>query len=641
MFTSPRPPAPTLATPRSPASPSQRPRLASLSYLHESPLGLDPVVSVVPADSASFDSYPVRERRRSSQLLQAHIASAGRAGAVVEGGLGGAGTGGGSSVTGAATGAATSPAPAYSPAPAHTLASSHTPASAPSPASSHTLAPSHTAASSHTLAPSRPAPFQPPPSAAFASTTGWLTVVGRTGVSRVAVRQYSEPSVVPASVETSTHDLRGVGHWSWQNAAESASPLGPAPTASRASPAPIRSATVPTGAAPLPRPISRPSSSRPALTGSSIPSSIGTLRDGTPRDSARDGTPRDSTRDSTPRDSTRNSTPRDSTRDSTPRESTPRNIPPRQTPAVSTGDNSQPRHGPLNLPFSQSPPSTLSPLVSPHLVSPYIVSSHVVSPYIVSPHLVSQVVSGRGQSSRARPVESQPPADNSLYGIINTPLHLISVDPPLPPVPHTYSMYSDVNVAAQAPPGSLPPADPPATRAVVASGDTDAGASRGAALNGQLPSIRFVPHVDTRAVRPSLDFTPVSRTLATSGSVIRVGRYSERESAAEALAAPAGPTQASPAPVGFKSKVVSRRHCEFWFGQSQWFIKDVGSSSGTFLNHIRLSQPGAPSRPCALNDGDIVQLGIDFRGGEETIFRCVKMRVECNRGWQKGLNTFK
>lgn len=42
-----------------------------------------------------------------------------------------------------------------------------------------------------------------------------------------------------------------------------------------------------------------------------------------------------------------------------------------------------------------------------------------------------------------------------------------------------------------------------------------------------------------------------------------------------------------------------------------------------------------------MNDGDVVQLGIDFRGGEEMIFRCVKIRIECNRGWQKALNNFK
>ncbi|CAI4219095.1 unnamed protein product [Parascedosporium putredinis] len=120
-----------------------------------------------------------------------------------------------------------------------------------------------------------------------------------------------------------------------------------------------------------------------------------------------------------------------------------------------------------------------------------------------------------------------------------------------------------------------------------------------------------------------------------SRPLIKVGRYSERD------AQPIVPANTpSAAPVGFKSKVVSRRHCEFWFENGKWYIKDVKSSSGTFLNHIRLSPPGTESRPYAVNDGDIIQLGIDFKGGEEMIFRCVKMRLELNRGWQSKLNTF-
>ena len=152
----------------------------------------------------------------------------------------------------------------------------------------------------------------------------------------------------------------------------------------------------------------------------------------------------------------------------------------------------------------------------------------------------------------------------------------------------------------------------------------------------ELPSLRLVPHQDPRSSRPSLVFPPTSRTLPSEESIIRVGRYSERDTAPNPP-----PNVPSAAPVGFKSKVVSRKHCEFWCSNGQWFIKDVKSSSGTFLNHIRLSQPSVESRPYPVNDGDVVQLGIDFRGGEEMIFRCVKIRVECNRGWQKGLNNFK
>lgn len=151
-----------------------------------------------------------------------------------------------------------------------------------------------------------------------------------------------------------------------------------------------------------------------------------------------------------------------------------------------------------------------------------------------------------------------------------------------------------------------------------------------------LPSIRFSTFYDPRATRPSLTFSPISRTLPTGKEVIRVGRYSERD---KPSVVPHNVPSA--APVGFKSKVVSRRHCEFWYEDGKWFIKDVKSSSGTFLNHIRLSPPGTESKPFPVNDGDIVQLGIDFKGGEEMIFRCVKMRLELNRGWQAKLNAFK
>lgn len=151
-----------------------------------------------------------------------------------------------------------------------------------------------------------------------------------------------------------------------------------------------------------------------------------------------------------------------------------------------------------------------------------------------------------------------------------------------------------------------------------------------------LPSIRFIPHTDPRAQRPSLQFGTITRTLPDESSVIRVGRYSERDNISEPP-----PNVASAAAVGFKSKVVSRKHCELWCKDGSWYIKDVKSSSGTFLNHIRLSQPNVESKPFRLKDGDIIQLGIDFRGGEEMIFRCVKIRIECNRGWQQALNTFK
>jgi pSer/pThr/pTyr-binding forkhead associated (FHA) protein len=160
-------------------------------------------------------------------------------------------------------------------------------------------------------------------------------------------------------------------------------------------------------------------------------------------------------------------------------------------------------------------------------------------------------------------------------------------------------------------------------------------ATEGTTPQKHLPSIRFIPHQDPRAGRPSLQFPTITRTLPDESAIIRVGRYSERDNAPEIPA-----NTPSAAAIGFKSKVVSRKHCELWCKDGNWFVKDVKSSSGTFLNHIRLSQPNVESKPFRIKDGDIIQLGIDFRGGEEMIFRCVKIRVECNRGWQQALNTF-
>ncbi|KAG0308459.1 hypothetical protein BGZ98_007915, partial [Dissophora globulifera] len=71
-----------------------------------------------------------------------------------------------------------------------------------------------------------------------------------------------------------------------------------------------------------------------------------------------------------------------------------------------------------------------------------------------------------------------------------------------------------------------------------------------------------------------------------------------------------------------------------------FFLRDTKSSSGTFLNHARLSAPGVESKPTPLKDGDVVQLGVDYQGGTQEIYRCVKMRLELNRSWQQQANPF-
>ncbi|RKP36826.1 SMAD/FHA domain-containing protein, partial [Dimargaris cristalligena] len=131
--------------------------------------------------------------------------------------------------------------------------------------------------------------------------------------------------------------------------------------------------------------------------------------------------------------------------------------------------------------------------------------------------------------------------------------------------------------------------------------------------------IRFAPHIPD--VRHCLYFEAMDREVP-EGTVLKVGRFTDRVSQ-------------QPNRIAFKSKVVSRSHAEIWSENGHFYIRDTKSSSGTFLNHIRLSVASAESLPKRLHDGDILQLGVDYQGGIQDIYKCVKIRLEINRAWQR------
>ncbi|EIE79644.1 hypothetical protein RO3G_04349 [Rhizopus delemar RA 99-880] len=127
--------------------------------------------------------------------------------------------------------------------------------------------------------------------------------------------------------------------------------------------------------------------------------------------------------------------------------------------------------------------------------------------------------------------------------------------------------------------------------------------------------IRIVPSIDNPS--RSLIFNIIERDLE-AGHVIKIGRFTDKSSLKNHIS--------------FKSKVVSRSHCEIWLnndGKVQ--LKDTKSSSGTFVNHVRLSPANQESRAAEIRDGDLIQLGVDYQGGYEEIYRSVKMRFEINR----------
>ncbi|QRW22499.1 E3 ubiquitin-protein ligase DMA2 [Rhizoctonia solani] len=163
--------------------------------------------------------------------------------------------------------------------------------------------------------------------------------------------------------------------------------------------------------------------------------------------------------------------------------------------------------------------------------------------------------------------------------------------------------------------------------------DSASNTPREATAAGTGPShrLRLVPHLDPQA--RTLHFEPIVREVKAGGPVLRIGRFTERVVTAS--------RQPDSTKIAFKSKVVSRAHAEIWCAPSgKFMIRDTRSSSGTFLNHTRLSAPNIESRPTELHDGDIVQLGVDYQGGAEEIYRCVKIRVEVGREWQREANEF-
>ncbi|KAI8847045.1 SMAD/FHA domain-containing protein [Chytridium lagenaria] len=79
--------------------------------------------------------------------------------------------------------------------------------------------------------------------------------------------------------------------------------------------------------------------------------------------------------------------------------------------------------------------------------------------------------------------------------------------------------------------------------------------------------------------------------------------------------------------IWYTSKVVSRTHAEVWAKDGQIYIKDIGSSSGTFLNKMRLSPSGKESRPYPVKENDVIQFGVDYKGKTEDIFKCITVKV--------------
>jgi len=133
-----------------------------------------------------------------------------------------------------------------------------------------------------------------------------------------------------------------------------------------------------------------------------------------------------------------------------------------------------------------------------------------------------------------------------------------------------------------------------------------------------------------------LRFDAISRDLREGDPSLRIGRFTDRSGLGLAAVNALGSNK-----LAFRSKVVSRAHAEIWVESGgRFFVKDTKSSSGTFLNHVRLSLANTESRAFQIKDGDILQLGVDYQGGAEDIYKSVKIKIELGREWQASANAF-
>ncbi|KNC99875.1 uncharacterized protein SPPG_05247 [Spizellomyces punctatus DAOM BR117] len=134
---------------------------------------------------------------------------------------------------------------------------------------------------------------------------------------------------------------------------------------------------------------------------------------------------------------------------------------------------------------------------------------------------------------------------------------------------------------------------------------------------------------------PTTGTDPIERELQDNVP-IRLGRQvreptttpHKQATTAAGVLLPSSPSSRQTDYIYFKSKVVSRHHAEFWIGRDgQVYLKDTASSSGTFLNRLRLSPSGKESRPYPVKSGDVIQMGVDYQGRSEEVYKAPIFRL--------------
>lgn len=74
----------------------------------------------------------------------------------------------------------------------------------------------------------------------------------------------------------------------------------------------------------------------------------------------------------------------------------------------------------------------------------------------------------------------------------------------------------------------------------------------------------------------------------------------------------------------FECRVLSRTHAQIWYQDGNFFLKDTGSSNGSFVNGKKLND-----NEKQVKSGDVLQFGVDVDNNPRQTYSCVVSQIRC------------
>jgi len=75
----------------------------------------------------------------------------------------------------------------------------------------------------------------------------------------------------------------------------------------------------------------------------------------------------------------------------------------------------------------------------------------------------------------------------------------------------------------------------------------------------------------------------------------------------------------------FECRVLSRNHAQIWYQDGGFYLKDTGSSNGTFVNGKKINDAEKQ-----VKSGDVLQFGVDVDNNPKQTYSCVVSQIRCH-----------